>query len=84
MLIKNKVNSNESLMSQALIDSAITYEEFKTIANERERYERMKKSIRNIKSNNEKDELNENSWNNRENNKMYLFFFCIYKNVLDH
>ena len=47
MLAKNKLNSIETLMSQALIDLDISHEEFKTIVNEKEKYEQMKESIRN-------------------------------------
>ena len=50
MLAKSKLNSIETLMSQALIDLDINHEEFKTIVNEKEKYEQMKESIRNIKS----------------------------------
>ena len=57
MLAKSKLNSIETLMSQALIDLEIRLEEFKAIVNERERYEQMKESIRNIKI---RDELSEN------------------------
>ena len=39
MLAKSKLNSIETLMSQALIDLDINHEEFKTIANEKEKYE---------------------------------------------
>ena len=49
MLAKSKLNSIETLMSQALIDLDINHEEFKTIVNEKEKYEQMKESIRNIK-----------------------------------
>ena len=52
-------------MSQALIDLDISHEEFKTIVNEKEKYEQMKESIRNTKS---RDELSENSRDIRENN----------------
>ena len=48
-------------MSQALIDLDISHEEFKTIVNEKEKYEQMKESIRNTKSRDEIDELNQNS-----------------------
>ena len=37
MLAKSKLNSIETLMSQALIDMDISHEEFKTIANEKKR-----------------------------------------------
>ena len=58
MLAKNKLNSIETLISQALTDLDISNEEFKTIVNEKEKYEQMKESIRNTKR---RDELSENS-----------------------
>ena len=67
MLAKSKLNSIENLMSQALIDLDINHEEFKTIVNEKEKYEQMKESNRNVKSSDVKDELNECSRNNRRN-----------------
>ena len=64
MLAKSKLNSIESLISQALIDLDISHEEFKTIVNEKEKYEQIKESIRNTKS---RDELSENCREIREN-----------------
>ena len=58
MLAKSRLNSIENLMSQALTDLDISHEGFKTIVNDKENYEQMKKSIRNTKS---RDELSENS-----------------------
>ena len=49
MLAKSKLNSIETLMFKALIDFYISHEEFKTIVNEKEKYEQMKESARNIK-----------------------------------
>ena len=46
MLAKSKYNSIEALISQALNDLNISHEEFITILNEKERYERMKENIR--------------------------------------
>ena len=60
MLAKRKLNSTETLMSQSLIDLDISHEEFKTIVNEKEKYDQMKESIRNTKS---KSELREKSGN---------------------
>ena len=59
MLAKSKLNSSETSISQALIDLEISHEEFKTIVNEKEKHEKMKESIRNIKSTNKlnKEEL---------------------------
>ena len=67
ILAKSKLNSYETLMSQALINLEISHEEFKTIVNEKEKYEQMKESVRNIKSRDEKDELSENSKENSGN-----------------
>ena len=64
MLAKSKLNSIETLMSQALIDLGKSHEELKTSENERETYEQMKESIRNMKSRNE---LSQTSRNIREN-----------------
>ena len=67
MLAKRKLNSIETLMSQVLIDLDISRQEFKTIVNEKEKYEQIKESIRNVKSSDVKDELNESSRHNRRN-----------------
>ena len=64
MLVKSKLNSIETLMTQALIDLDISHEEFKTTVHEKEKYEQMKENIRNTKSS---DELSENSGDVREN-----------------
>ena len=45
-------------MSQALIDLEISHEEFKTIVNEKEKYDQMKESITNKK---DKEDFNENA-----------------------
>ena len=45
MLAKTKSNSIETLISQALIDLEISFEEFNTIVNEKEKYEKMKEDI---------------------------------------
>ena len=50
MLAKSKLNSIETLMSQTLIDLGISHEEFKTIVNEKEKYDQMKENIKNSKS----------------------------------
>ena len=52
VLAKSKLNSIESLVSQALIDLEISHEKFITILNEKGKYEKMKEDIRTIKSSN--------------------------------
>ena len=42
MLAKSKLSSIETLISQALTDLEIRHKEFKTIVNEKEKYEDMK------------------------------------------
>ena len=46
VLAKSKVNSIETLISQALIDMDISHEEFITILNEKDKYENMKDNLR--------------------------------------
>ena len=45
MLAKSKLNSIETLISKALNDMDISHEEFITILNEKDRYERMKYNL---------------------------------------
>ena len=54
MLAKTKLNSIETLVSQALIGMEISYEEFITILKEKDKYEKMKDNLR---SENEKYEI---------------------------
>ena len=53
-MAKSKLNSIERLISQALTDMEISHEEFITILNEKDKYERMKDNLR---SKNEKYEI---------------------------
>ena len=46
MLAKSKLNSIETLISHALIDMEISYEEFITILNEKDKYEKLKANLR--------------------------------------
>ena len=46
MLAKSKLNSIETLTSQALIDLDISHEEFIRILKEKDKYERMKENLR--------------------------------------
>ena len=45
MLAKSKLNSIETLISQALIDMEISHEEFITILNERDKYDKIKNNL---------------------------------------
>ena len=46
MLTKSKLNSIETLLSQALIDMEKSHEEFISILNEKDKYEKMKDNLR--------------------------------------
>ena len=46
MLAKSKLNSIETLISQALIDLDISHEEFIRTLKEKDKYEKMKENIR--------------------------------------
>ena len=46
MFAKSKLNSIETLISQALIDIKITHEEFITVFSEKDKYEKMKDNLR--------------------------------------
>ena len=59
MLAKSKLNSIETLISKTLNDMDISHEEFTTIFNEKDIYERMKD---NLKSENEKYMSSHNSF----------------------
>ena len=48
MWAKSKVDSIETLISQALIDMEISHEEFDAIIREKQKYERMKENVRNV------------------------------------
>ena len=66
MLAKSKLNSTETLISQALIDMEISHEEFITILKERDKYEKMKDNLR---SENEKYVSNDTSCKKRIKSK---------------
>ena len=47
-MAKSKLDSIETLVSQALIDMESSHEEFNAIIREKEKYERMKEDMRNV------------------------------------
>ena len=58
MMAKSKLNSIETLASQALIDMEISHEEFTTILKEKDEYEKMKENGRNVNEKQENMRLN--------------------------
>ena len=55
MLAKSKLNSIETLVSQALIDMEISHAEFITILKEKDKYEKMKENASNLSEKLEKN-----------------------------
>ena len=65
MLAKSKLNSIETLVSQALVDMEISHEEFIMILKEKNKYKKMKENLKNVREKQENMRLsNENSGNN--------------------
>ena len=57
MFAKNKLNSIEILVSQALIDTEMNHEEIITILKEKDKYEKMKESVRSVSKKTRKYEI---------------------------
>ena len=58
MLAKSKLNSIETLVSQALVDMEISHEEFVAIFKEKDKYEKMKENVRNVSEKQQSVRLN--------------------------
>ena len=58
MLAKHKLDSIETLISQALIDMEVSHEELNAIINEKQKYERMRENVRNASEKDENMKLN--------------------------
>ena len=58
MLAKSKLGSIKTLVYQALIDMEISHEEFNAIIREKQKYNRMKKNMRNVSEKQENKRLN--------------------------
>ena len=69
MLAKSKLDSIETLLSQALTDMEISHEEFNVIIREKKVYERIKESMRNVSE-------------KQENTRLNSVYFCICKMYL--
>ena len=72
MLAKSKLNSIETLVSQALIDMEISHEEFITILKEKDKYEKMKENVRNISEKLEKEKTENMQLNSVHSRKTSL------------
>ena len=58
ILVKSKLNSIETLVSQILINMEISHEEFITILKEKDKYETMKENVRSVNEKQENTRLN--------------------------
>ena len=70
MLAKSKLNSIETLGSQALIDMKKSHEEFDTIMKEKHKYERIKENLRNVNEKQENMRLNSANSEDLKNNEV--------------
>ena len=57
MVAKNKLNSIETLLSQALIGMEISHKEFITILKEKDKYEKMEENLRDVSKSTRKYEI---------------------------
>ena len=57
MMAKNKLNSIETLVSQALIGMEISHKEFITILKEKDKYEKMEENLRDVSESTRKYEI---------------------------
>ena len=57
MVSKNKLNSIETLVSQALIGMEISHKEFITILKEKDKYEKMEENLRDVSESTRKYEI---------------------------
>ena len=57
MVAKNKLNSIETLVSQALIGMEISHKEFITILKEKDKYEKMEENLRDVSKSARKYEI---------------------------
>ena len=77
MLAKSKLDSIETLVSQALIDMEISHGEFNAIIRENKKSERMKENVRNV-SEHSSAEKQENMRLNSDNLKKITSLWIIY------
>ena len=58
LLLLKKLNSIETLVYPALVDKEISHQEFITILNEKDEYQRMEENVRTVKQKQENMRLN--------------------------
>ena len=68
MLIKSKLDSIETLVSQALIRMETSHEEFNAVIREKEKYKTMEENVRNVSEKQENMRLNSVNSKKKKNN----------------
>ena len=64
LLDKSKLNSIETVVSQALVDMELSHEEFIMILNEKSKYEKLKENLKNVSEKEENMRLSNENWGN--------------------
>ena len=72
MLAKSKLDSIETLVSQALIEMEISHKEFNAIIREKQKYERMKENVRNVSE--KQENMRFNSVNSRKITSLWIIY----------
>ena len=74
VLAKSKLNSIETLVSQALTDIKTNHEEFNTIIKEKDKYEKMKENVRNVGEKQKSTRLNSVNSNFKKITRLYIIY----------
>ena len=73
-LAKSKINNIEALVSQALIDLEISHEEFITILEQKEKYEKMKENVKNVSEKNWKYKIKQCKFKILKNTRFWMIY----------
>ena len=73
-LAKSKINNIEALVSQALIDLEISHEEFITILEQKEKYEKMKENVKNVSEKNWKYKIKQCKFKILKNARFWMIY----------
>ena len=76
MLAKSKLNSIETLISEALTDMDISHEEFITTLKEKDKYEKMKDNLRS-----ENEEYVSNDTSCKAAYEIMILIYCVIKDL---
>ena len=71
---KSKINNIEALVSQALIDLQISHEEFITILEQKEKYEKMKENVKNISEKKRKYKIKQCKFKILKNTRLWMIY----------